>query len=955
MKRKIFLICALTLLLVLTAITLTACSADELGGVITPSVAIVNPTKTHTSIGFDILETDPLGLGAVTKIELTQGDNDPVVAENVNVRKFDGLLSGTKYTVKITYKYSTATDGEDETVVKTLDITTESKEAPSISIINVNKTEASIGFDILELDKDSVGQISKIELSSGSDAPIELTDLTKREFTGLSADTKYTVKVTYKYDLNDGVGEKTLTAAADIYTDKPQSKEAPMIFLVNPVFTTDSVGFEALIIDKNNVGHISKIELLHGSDTPIELADLTKREFTGLLSDNKYTVRVTYKYDLGDGAGEKTLVATLDITTEKEKAPELYFIGALSDKTAVYFELLELDQYGIGEIIKIDLLENGEPIETVYDADTRVFTGLNSNTLYTVKVTYAYDFDNGNGVQYEDVSIDIATLNTYAPIVYLDSYSNSSTYVSFELEIIDVDDVGCTIEKIELLRNGAAVQTALNSSVREFSNLLPETEYTVRVTYSYNLGDGNGKITEIEEIDVMTSAGVMPNWSSKTDVRTTWSGETLNIACSTWSASPGAPWSVMELCIDYGKQSGFGELIDAAVLERQEFIDVTYGVELNWINATRFGMHDALETAMLAGNINYDLAMTRAMRAQSIVSGGYVYDMANREFINFDQPYYNANSVEAYTAKGHTFFVAGDFSNLHYETAFALYFNKNLLEEDEITELYQMVRDGSWTWNELVTLANGRYSDDGDGVHGDTDTYGFSTTSLNRFFDYFGVKQAGVNQSTGEWMITINDPKVDNIISAIITANTANWCRSAWGGSWGSNAIQAFNDNRLLFLNEVIQISTRGDMSGNVGVIPFPKLNAQQENYYVPCAMQQTVLMCIPKITQDRGMSDYFLDVLSWTGREYTIEAYLEHKSEYLVSPTDIEMLKSYIFPNVIFDAGAAVGWGDLIGQVKSSAWAGNTNCFIQAYEDAAPDALQVIESWNNAWGRYTE
>ena len=68
-------------------------------------------------------------------------------------------------------------------------------------------------------------------------------------------------------------------------------------------------------------------------------------------------------------------------------------------------------------------------------------------------------------------------------------------------------------------------------------------------------------------------------------------------------------------------------------------------------------MHDALKTAELAGNINYDLALPRAMRAQSIVSNGSVYDLKDREYLDFDNSYYNQASVEAYTAKGHTFFV----------------------------------------------------------------------------------------------------------------------------------------------------------------------------------------------------------------------------------------------------------------------------------------------------------
>ncbi|MBQ8392500.1 MAG: hypothetical protein IJX51_01895 [Clostridia bacterium] len=444
-------------------------------------------------------------------------------------------------------------------------------------------------------------------------------------------------------------------------------------------------------------------------------------------------------------------------------------------------------------------------------------------------------------------------------------------------------------------------------------------------------------------------------WSSKTDVKTTWSGKTLNIACSTWSGSPGAPWSVMELCIDYGKDSGFGTGIDKAVLERQEFIKETYGVDLKWINATRWSMHDALEQATLAENVNYDLAMPRMMRAQQIVAGGYVYDMGGREYIDFDNTYYNDLSIKNYTSNGHTFFMTGDFSNLDKETAFVLYFNKEILGGEKPTaDLYQAVREGKWTWDMLITLANGAYSDDGDGVHGDTDTYGLSIASVNRFYEFFGVTQAGVDESTGKWEITLDDPKVDKIVAAIISANTADWARSAWSGSWGSAAGTALKDGRLLFYNEVIQHSYVGTY-GNMGIVPFPMLDEAQGRYYAPCAYQQTVLMCIPKITQDRAMSDYFVDVLAWTGRDYTMKAYIQGKADQFDSPVEIEMIQEYIFPNVLYDAGGAVGWGDLIGSVKGASHNGNKNNFAQAFAEAQPGALETIASWNEAWGGYTE
>ena len=449
-------------------------------------------------------------------------------------------------------------------------------------------------------------------------------------------------------------------------------------------------------------------------------------------------------------------------------------------------------------------------------------------------------------------------------------------------------------------------------------------------------------------------------FTSKNTVKKDWEGETLLVAATAWAGSPGYPWSTMELVIKEGETSDWGEKIDKAVLERTAYIKKTYGVDVIWEWASRYNTHDVLKNAIAAGNDpDYDLAMPRNFRAQQIVANGSVYDMANRPYIDFNNSYYNQDSVKTYTAKGHTFFIMGDFANLDKETAFVLYFNKSLLGgEEEANKLYQLVKDGKWTWDKLVTYASAAWKDDGDGYKDYEDTFGLSTTAFTRFYEYFGVKQAGVDESTGEWEITLNDPKIKDVVDTIIEANSSLWVREAWGGCWGDSAISALAENRILFYNETVErirYVSKSIIVDNLGIVPFPMLNEEQGRYRAPCATQYPTLMCVPKTTSDRNMSDYFVDVLAWTGKEYVMEAYYNDFSEILTSDSDVEMLKEYIIPNITYDAGNAVGWGSLMGGVLSASYSGNKNNFDKAFAECEYGALQTIKQWNEAWGSYTE
>ncbi|MBQ8567369.1 MAG: hypothetical protein IJ445_07300 [Clostridia bacterium] len=487
---------------------------------------------------------------------------------------------------------------------------------------------------------------------------------------------------------------------------------------------------------------------------------------------------------------------------------------------------------------------------------------------------------------------------------------------------------------------------------------IPTTEHPTTEAPTTEAPTTEAPTMESPTIEVPTTEApstVDPNvlWSSKTDIRDTWSGKTLNVACSTWY-STGAPWAMPETFITEDNDANFGKEIQETVLDRNKFIESTYGVKVNWINATKASMHNVLEAATIAKNINYDLAVPRMMNAHSIVAGGYIYDLANREFIDLRNTYYDKNAVNTYTAYGHTFFITGGFSTINKECAYVLYFNKNILgdgSENVANELYELVRDGKWTYDKFVTYASSAYVDDGDGIINKKDSFGFYLDSYDRFFRLFGTNIAGVNEATGEWELTIKSNNVNDIIAIIIKVHASDWFRNTGLSSYG-NIRNDLADGGFLFYCDTLRISDKAQ-EGNVGVIPFPMLNEEQGRYYVPTDNQIPVLLCIPKLTQDREMSEYFMDVLSWTGNKYIVDDYLEIKHNHFKSDVDIEMLKSYIFPNISYDVGEHVGLGTLMYVHNSyTEW---KNHFYSFYEDESPAALETIAEWNAAWGGYTE
>ena len=401
-------------------------------------------------------------------------------------------------------------------------------------------------------------------------------------------------------------------------------------------------------------------------------------------------------------------------------------------------------------------------------------------------------------------------------------------------------------------------------------------------------------------------------------------------------------------------------------MERADYIKNTYGVTLNWIQAPS-GILSLLNVDATTPGSDYHIAMPRMYEAQTLVMNGVVLDMGQSQYIDFSQSYFNQMAYESYTISEHTFFAAGDFSFIDEQTSFIIFFNKTLASQYPafpLDDIYDMVREGEWTVDIMYGLAATVSENlDGKAEWTDLDKYGFGTTTLQMFFQYFGIQQVSVDPDTQQYYISLNDDRVGTAIDKIIQCMNAEWSRYNWNGgqeTGGSSA--AFVQNRLLFLNQALQTIDhfRGSVSEDFqfGLLPFPKLDAASE-YHTPSSYQ-AVVMCIPKSAYwadgGKAMAEYFIDVLSWTGQEYMMEAFLSTITMSLTDDESIEMLEDYIFPNMMYDQGYMYGWNGLLtDNVQIESYKSGTNKFAENFARESIMAQSTINEWNNAWAGYDE
>ncbi len=376
-------------------------------------VTVTNEQKSMTSISFDAKVVDSYSLieksGGYAKAVLYDGETmiakDVTVGEKASV-VFDNLTPNTVYQYGVVALY-------DDLSGNGVQLNTLYKKAVYTDTIvlfkDVQVGKESISWNFEWNQSFANKQMNAISLWQNGEK-VQDVDVNATSVEGLKSNNEYTLKATYKNIQNQ---DETIEIVFVTY-----AKAVPSVAIESVESTQTEITFGLNVVDTDNVGAISKIELLHGNDTPIVATDLATRSFANLLSNNDYTIRVTYNYDLNDGVGEQQIVKTADIKTKAKAAPSVAINNFESTKNSISANVAFVDIDNIGEITSIVLKKDDTQIATTSERTHIVFDSLSHDTQYTIVITYKYDLNDGNGISTSVFSEKRFT----APVFSLDSF-----------------------------------------------------------------------------------------------------------------------------------------------------------------------------------------------------------------------------------------------------------------------------------------------------------------------------------------------------------------------------------------------------------------------------------------------------------------------------------------------------------------------------------------------------
>lgn len=331
-----------------------------------------------------------------------------------------------------------------------------------------------------------------------------------------------------------------------------------------------------------------------------------------------------------------------------------------------------------------------------------------------------------------------------------------------------------------------------------------------------------------------------------------------------------------------------GDIINDAVYKRNAVIEDKYGVEIVSIEDT-----NPANTAGLASQAQsdeYDIAMCKISHVGTIAPKGMLYNLADLPYVNYDNPWWDKNSIDGLSFNGKAYGVVSDISMMTLSGVRGIIFNRDLVVDYQLEDPYDLVKNDQWTLDKMAEMTLAVSADlNGDTVYDNNDRFGMLTEVSNNIKNF--VLAAGINLTTvdaeGNIEVAFMNEKTINVIEKCrsflldpvkcIDYSTLKTMTSESVYQYGRKLFAAdhflFTQGGAMLFDELNAAS----MDSEYGIVPNPKFDETQESYY-HCPDVNTSMITIPSANamEDLERLGILLEALAYESHKTTYPAYYE-------------------------------------------------------------------------------
>lgn len=394
--------------------------------------------------------------------------------------------------------------------------------------------------------------------------------------------------------------------------------------------------------------------------------------------------------------------------------------------------------------------------------------------------------------------------------------------------------------------------------------------------------------------------------------------------------------------------------LDNAQYKRKCKVEQDYNIKINERveHGSSFGGgpgYKAVSKQANSGTTDYDLCIIAGYDVSVLAYSGYLYDIAAIPTINLEKSWWDSNATDSLAVRDVVFFTAGDLTTASFKTAYTILFNKNLLAEYQLESPYDLVENGEWTIENFGTLCKAVSEDlNQDGAYDMSDRYGLLVwdDSVLGMINSAGQRCCTINEN-GEIELTLYNESSLSAFEQFIDIAYDSQSAITYQRYKETSVVDIWLNNQGLFWTSIVdRIPNLREMESDFGVLPYPKLNVQQDSYYTPITSYGSQFICVPLVQEDIERTGAITELLAYHGQKTVKPALFD---VVLVGQgirdEESEDMLDIIFDNIIYDIGYYYQIGNFNENIMNllRKYSGGFASLYDTYSPSAKIMLKVI------------
>ncbi len=402
------------------------------------------------------------------------------------------------------------------------------------------------------------------------------------------------------------------------------------------------------------------------------------------------------------------------------------------------------------------------------------------------------------------------------------------------------------------------------------------------------------------------------------------------------------------LCQDYNAQGngsilGFGgeiiqredfsedtaSSVDVAKAEARRLIEERYNCTIT--GDIKAGSQVATINSQVASGITdgaYDILFDNVNATAAYWLDGIYLDLTQIETIDLSNPWWDQQAVADLSIDGRLFVALGDINTQDNDGTWIIFFNKRLAAEMCADyNFYEMVDNNEWTFDNFVKICKGiTFNSNNDDTLDERDTWAFGTELYNIYVHALAAGERIASKDSDDMpYITLQTESMydalDKITSfygddkTVMIANDGRFNNKGFTNVWEETIIKAFTDGRELFyMGGLMNLTGFRSMEDDFGMLPIPKMDAEQERYYHSVSPSKTSALAIPRNVKDVEDLGLVIEAIAAMSKNVVTPEYYDRTLKLQASRDDESgRMLDIIFASRVYDLANIYNWGNAV------------------------------------------